>query len=211
LTIIPVEVGPLATNAYLVKDPHAGLGAVIDPGGEGERLARRCLSEDIEPLYIVNTHAHLDHTGANAALKDAFPRAQLCIGARDADTLTDPGGNLAYMLGMPPDGPSADVLLSEGDRVTFGSVSLRVIETPGHTAGGISLVYQGEGPAQVFCGDLVFRRGVGRHDLPGGDWDRLLGSIRTKILILPDETVLWPGHGPATTVGEERRENPYLT
>ena len=210
MIVIPLEVGPLATNAYLLGGENSPEGAVIDPGDDGERLVQRCRSEGIEPLYIIDTHSHWDHIGGNAVLKSAFPRAELCIGADDADALTDPIRNLAGWLGVAAQTPPADVLLREGHHLRFGSTVLSVLDTPGHTPGGISLLCEGTRPAQMFCGDLVFRRAVGRVDFPGGSEEQLLTSIRQKVLTLPDDTILWPGHGPRTTVGEERRENPFF-
>lgn len=210
MRVIRVQVGPLATNAYLVSDERSGQGCVIDPGAEGERLARLCRQGGLEPLYIINTHGHADHTGGNAALKAAFPEARLCIGAGDASMLQGGAENLSAMLGAPVAGPPPDATLHEGVELTFGAVTLKVVETPGHTPGSISLLWDGQEPAQVFCGDLIFRDGVGRTDLPGGDWRSLIASIRDRILVLPDDTVLWPGHGDRTTVGRERRDNAFL-
>ncbi len=210
MVIVALEVGPLLSNAYLLKDEGGEAGAVIDPGAEGERIVARCRSEGLVPHFIINTHGHIDHVGANAALKEAFPGAPLCIGARDADRLTDAAGNLADLFGVPATSRPADMLLEEGRELRFGSVVLQVVETPGHTPGGVCLLAADESPPQLFCGDLVFRLGVGRADLPGGSARELAASIRTRVLTLPDETVIWPGHGPKTTVGAERSENPYL-
>jgi glyoxylase-like metal-dependent hydrolase (beta-lactamase superfamily II) len=209
--VVRLEVGPLACNAYLLVDEAAGAGAVIDPGAEGGRIVRECKANGLTPMFIVNTHAHVDHIGANAAVKEAFPKAQLCVGRRDADRLTDPAGNLAAALAEAAGcGPPADLLLEDGGTLQFGACTLRVLETPGHTPGSVCLLAEREAPPQLFCGDLLFRMGVGRTDLPGGDWTDLVQSIRDKVLSLPDDAVLWPGHGPATSVGRERRGNPFL-
>ena len=132
------------------------------------------------------------------------------MGARDADRLTDPVANLTALFGGSASGPAPDVLLEDGQELRFGSVALRIIETPGHTPGGVCLLAPDESPPQLFCGDLIFRRGVGRSDLPGGDPEELAASIKQRILTLPDETTIWPGHGEGTTVGEERIENPFI-
>jgi glyoxylase-like metal-dependent hydrolase (beta-lactamase superfamily II) len=208
--VICIEVGLLACNAYLVLDEAAGAGAVIDPGAEGGRIVRRCHREGLAPAYIINTHGHADHIGANAELKAAFPAALLCIGERDAGRLVDSAANLTAMLGMSAASPRADRLLAEGQELRFGSVAFKVLETPGHTPGGICLVVEDASPPQLFCGDLIFRDGVGRCDLPGGNEAELVESIRRKVMRLPDETVLWPGHGPKTTVGWERQGSPFL-
>ncbi len=209
MKVFRLEVGPLASNAYLACDGTAG--AVVDPGAEGARIVERCRKEGIEPSFIVNTHGHVDHVGADAALKEAFPDAELCIGAGDAAMLGDAARNLSAFVGAALQAPAPDRLLSEGDELTFGDVTLKVIETPGHTPGGICLLAEAADPPQLFCGDLIFRQGVGRTDFPGGSWEQLMASIRQKVLTLPDRTALWPGHGPPTTVGAERSENPFLS
>ena len=210
--IVQLEVGPLGSNAYLLKDEAGGGGgAVIDPGAEGERIVERCRREGLTPAYVIDTHGHVDHTGANGPLKAAFPEARLCVGAADAPMLADPVASLAALLGAAADGPAPDLLLEDGQMLELGSVALEVLATPGHTPGSICLLARDEGPAQLFCGDLVFRDGVGRTDLPGGSRQQLEASIRRRVLTLPDETVLWPGHGEATTVGRERRSNPFLS
>ncbi len=210
MIVVPLEVGPMAANAYLLRDETSADGAVIDPGGDGDRIVERCRAEGVEPRYIIDTHGHVDHIAANADLKAAFPEAQLCIGAGDAGRLTDPAANLSAMFGLPLDGPAADRLLADGDELRFGAVTLSVLAAPGHTPGGICLLAAQETPPQLFCGDLIFRRGVGRTDLPGGSWPDLVESIRERVFTLPDETVIWPGHGPATTVAEERIDNPFM-
>jgi glyoxylase-like metal-dependent hydrolase (beta-lactamase superfamily II) len=209
--VIRLQVGPLQTNCYLVRGGEGPAGAVIDPGGDAGRIVDRCAEEDIRPELILNTHAHMDHIGANGALKDEFPEAELCIGRREAGNLEEPGANLSAMFGIPVSSPPADREVGDGQAVEFGDVVLRVVETPGHTPGHVCFLARDEDPPQLFCGDLVFRGGVGRTDFPGGSTQRLRESIREKVLSLPDETVLWPGHGERTTVGRERRSNPFLT
>lgn len=210
MRVIRLEVGPMPTNAYLVRAEEGGAGVVIDPGADAGRIIQRCRDEGLTPVYIINTHAHTDHIGANAALKREFPDAQLCMGALAADRIGDPVDNLSAAFGTVSGSPPADVRLRDGQELQFGSVVLEVLHTPGHTPGAICLLARREDPPQLFCGDLVFRRGVGRTDLPGGDPAALRRSIRDKVLVLPDETVILPGHEEVTTVGEERRENPFM-
>ena len=210
MLIVRLEVGPLCANAYQVRDEGSEAGVVIDPGAEGPRIAERCRREGLAPLYIVNTHGHVDHAGANGALKEAFPAARLCIGAADAPMLTDAAASLAALFGGSGDGPPADVLLEDGQELGFGSCVLKVLAAPGHSRGGVCLLDERSDVPQLFCGDLIFRGGVGRTDLPGGDAEQLMASIRERVLTLPDRTVLWPGHGEPTTVGRERRHNPFL-
>lgn len=204
MDIVPIVVGPLETNCYVLVDGDAGECLVIDPGAEAERIAGQCSGHDADLTHILATHAHADHVGALAALKRRFPDARVCIGREDAALLGDRARNLSAMLGLGGEMPQPDRLLEDGDLVEFGQCVLRVMETPGHTRGEVSLVAEGEEPAVVFCGDLIFRGGVGRTDLPGGDEDALRRSI-ARVLSLDDETVLMPGHGEPTTVGREKQ------
>jgi len=205
-----LEVGALAANCYLVLDEVTGHAAIIDPGGDPDRIIRRCERAEGNPLYIINTHGHCDHMAANALLKERYPQAKLCIGKRDAALLTAPLLNLSGAFGQPIRSPEADLLLSEGDRLRVGSLALEVLETPGHTAGSISLLLlEGQGPV-LFCGDLIFSGGVGRTDLDGGDFAELKDSIERKVFALPEQTRIMPGHGPETTVGREKRSNPFV-
>jgi len=205
-----LTVGPLECNCYLVADEASRNAAIIDPGGEAERILRECERRDLRPLYVVVTHAHADHIGAVPELKRRLPAVPLCIGRGDARLLADGVRNLSVMVGLCDPMPEPHVLLAEGDRLELGQSALRVLETPGHTPGGICLHAQEEAPPVVFCGDLVFRGGVGRTDLPGGDPQALRRSIEQKILALPDETRLLPGHGEPTTVGQEKRAGPPI-
>jgi len=155
---------------------------------------------------IVDTHAHFDHVAANAAVREATG-APIAIHRLDAAGLTQPPTLFGMSLGGPVS-PPADRLLEDDEEVVVGDVTLRVLLTPGHTPGGISLLYEPQ-PA-VFSGDALFRLGIGRADLPGGDHETLLRSIRTRLFALPDSTLVYPGHGPATTIGAERAGNPYV-
>jgi glyoxylase-like metal-dependent hydrolase (beta-lactamase superfamily II) len=205
-----LEIGPLATNCYLLREESTRHAAVVDPGDEGERLVRRIQNEELELRYILLTHGHWDHVGAVGAVKAAFPEAEICIGRGDAGSLTDPAGNLSAMLGAALQAPAPDRVLDGGDEVQFGETTLQVRSTPGHTPGGITFVAADQDPPVAFCGDLIFRRAVGRTDFPGGSRQQLERSIREQILTLPDETLLYCGHEEPTTVGEERRENPFV-
>jgi len=204
MRVIRLQVGPLATNAYVAWDGSGPECVVIDPGAEGERIVARCRAEGLTAKFIVNTHAHVDHIGANAELKRAFPDAVLCIGERDAPRLGDAAGSLAAMFGVEATGQAPDLLLHAGQRLSVGAVELTVLETPGHTPGAICLLRRDGGRGQLFSGDLVFRGSVGRTDLPGGSEAELWRSVRTAVLPLPDDTIIWPGHGEPTTLGEER-------
>lgn len=202
---IAIPVGSYETNCYLVWDALSREGIIIDPGFEPEKILARVRQLNLSIKALVNTHGHLDHIGGNAAIVSQF-NCPLCIGAADATLLEDPKLNHSARMRRPVVSPAADRLLRQGDVVEFGHCQLKVAETPGHTPGGISLL----GDGRLFCGDTLFAGAVGRTDLPGGSHQQLLQSICSQLLTLPDETVVLPGHGPATTIGEERKNNPWL-
>ena len=210
MKITRLEVGPLATNAYLLKDDASADGAVIDPGAEGAMIAQRCEQIGLKPLYIINTPVHPDHIGGNAALKQAFPAAQVCMSRGAALRLVDADTDMAVLLGAGAPSPSPEMFLKDGDELGFGGGLLQVLVTPGHIPGSICLLAFQEAPQHLFCGDLFFQGSVGRTDFPGGDQQELMASIREKVLVLPDETIVHPGHGPGTSVGAERQGNPYF-
>jgi len=200
-----IVVGSLATNCYLVYDEESGDCVIIDPGADGETIIRRVEEMGLHPLSLINTHGHVDHVGANRDLKDRYD-VPLCIHAADKPIL---GNILNSALGLfvgARRSPEPDRLLAEGDEILFGSCRLEVIHTPGHSPGSICLY----GEDTLFAGDLLFFGGVGRTDLPGGSWEDLENSIRNKIYLLPDETRILPGHGPSTTVSQEKRSNPFI-
>lgn len=198
-------VGDLATNCYIVGCEETHEGIIIDPGGDADLILREVDRLGLRILQIVNTHGHFDHTLANGAVKEATG-ASLAIHPADAPMLTNPLKSLSFWVGSIRPGPAADVLLNDGDVVRFGRVELKVLHTPGHSPGSISLVTAGT----VFTGDALFQGSIGRTDFPGGNYRQLIQSIRTRLLTLPDDTVAYTGHGPATTIGEERRFNPFL-
>jgi len=198
-------VGMLQSNCYLVACEDTKEGIIIDPGGDGPLILDRVKELGLTINYIVNTHGHIDHIAANRPVKEGTG-AQLAIHQDDAEWLVTDQGSYARMLGVSSPGPAADVLLKEGDEILFGNESLEVIHTPGHSRGGISLV----GDGIVFCGDTLFASGVGRVDLPGGSWEILMDSIKTRLFSLNDDTVAYTGHGAPTTIGREKRSNPWF-
>jgi glyoxylase-like metal-dependent hydrolase (beta-lactamase superfamily II) len=196
----------MATNAYLVGDDEKRECFVVDPGAEGERILAVLKRMGLALRMIVATHGHPDHVGAVAFLKEATG-APFGINPRDVPLLEEWGAMFGHgVLSGYRDPPHPDVELAEGDAIQAGDVALSVIETPGHTPGGISLY----GHGILLCGDTLFNAGIGRCDLPGGDGHLLLESIRTRLLALPGDTKALPGHGDATTIGWERDHNPFL-
>ncbi|MBY0525015.1 MAG: MBL fold metallo-hydrolase [Gemmataceae bacterium] len=201
---------PFAENTYLVWRPEQPDALVIDPGFEPDAILDFLAEHGLKPAAILNTHGHADHIGGNEALKAAFPSAPLLIGVNDAPLLTDADLNLSAPFGVPIVSPPADTLLREGDAIEFAGIRLEVLDIPGHSPGHIVFVHRAE-PCIVFGGDVLFRGSIGRTDFPGGSAPVLLQGIRTKLFILPPDTVVYSGHGPVTTVGHEKRTNPYVS
>lgn len=197
--------GPLETNTYLVADRATGDALVIDPGGDPGEILAFLAKERLRCRQIVNTHGHFDHVSGNRALKSATGAA-LLVHEGDVPMLAGAAAHARIFMMEAENSPQPDVILVDREELRVGDVLLRVVHTPGHSPGGITLVTQGA----AFCGDLVFYGSVGRTDLPGGSERVLLDSIRQHILTLPDDTALYPGHGPETTVGLERRQNPFF-
>lgn len=197
--------GPLQSNSYLVVDERSRRAALIDPGMESERVLEVLRAEELRLEFLILTHGHFDHVYGNEVFKMATG-AQLVIHPEDVPLLAAVPENALLFGFTAPIPPRPDRLVREGDVIKAGAVSLTVLETPGHTPGGISL----RAPGVVFVGDTLFAGSVGRTDLAGGSLEVLLSSIRTKLLTLPDETVVYSGHGPATTIGAERGNNPFL-
>jgi len=198
-------VGPLQVNCYIVYDEKTNEAIVIDPGDDAQDILHLINRLALKVKYIVNTHAHFDHVGANKQIKDATG-AELLIHEADSVLL---GGtaNQARMFGMTaPSSPKADRFVKHGDIIKAGDISLKVLYTPGHSAGGICLT----GDGVVFTGDALFAGSIGRTDLMGGDLMTLITSIKEHLMTLPDETIVLSGHGPQSTIGDERRENPFL-
>ena len=201
-----LHVGPLQTNCYIVGCKDTKEGAIIDPGGDAKRILAEVERLGLKIKYVINTHGHFDHTLANKEVVKATG-ARLAIHSADAPMLSKGGG--AFFFGiMGKASPPADVILDEGQVLILGEIELKVLHTPGHSPGSICLYSEEEGV--LFDGDVLFNMGMGRYDLPGGDYRVLMESIQ-RLLALPDETTVYPGHGPATTIGRERRSNPFLS
>jgi hydroxyacylglutathione hydrolase len=205
MILIRLVVGPLQVNCFILADEKTKDAVVIDPGDDAADILKIVKDKGLAVKYIVNTHGHFDHIGANKAVKEATG-AELLTHEADAQLLAS-ASLQARAFGMNAEtSPPPDRFVKHGDVIAAGEVSLEVLHTPGHSPGGICLLEQG----MVFTGDALFAGSIGRTDLPGGDLKALLHSIKTNLMVLPDETKVFSGHGPASTIGEERRENPFL-
>jgi len=210
MILLGMEVGQLGTNCYIVGCEETREAAVIDPGGDALKILKFLERNNLKLTHIINTHGHIDHIGGNRTLKEQT-QAELIIHEEDASMLTSAGRNLSLFSGMVMSGPAADRTVKEGDKIKVGNtVVLEVIHTPGHTPGGMSLKLEVDDKNILFVGDTLFNGSIGRTDFPGGSYRQLIESIQQKIMVFPDETEVYPGHGPGTKVGFERKTNPFL-
>jgi len=208
-TVITLALGSLETNCYVVAERATGAALCIDPGADAAAIARRVQQEGLTVQGIALTHGHGDHIGAVARLRKEWG-VPVYIHHADADMLTSAARNLSTMLGAHIVTDAADSTVADADALTFGGTRVTVLHTPGHTPGGVCYFIAATTPPLLFSGDTLFRREVGRCDLPGGSWPALQQSVRGKLYVLPGATRVYPGHGPATTIDEEMRENPHV-
>jgi glyoxylase-like metal-dependent hydrolase (beta-lactamase superfamily II) len=209
LKIDRLILGDFQTNCYVVRaDESASDCLVVDAGLDADDLIAFLRQHHLNPVATLLTHGHADHIVGTAALRQHFPQTRVYIHKLDAPMLADPQANLSAFAGMVFTAEPADVLLEDGDTVEQAGITLKVLHTPGHTPGGICLYAPPDG--LVFVGDTLFADSVGRTDFPGGGMDQLIESIRTKLFPLPDGTAVYPGHGMRTTIGREKRSNPYV-
>ena len=197
-------------NTYLAQFEGRKDCVVVDPGLEPGKILAYLDEHGLVPAAILNTHGHSDHIAGNAALKDRWAACPLVIGAAEADKLTDATLNLSAAFGLPIVSPPADVTVVDGETYSAAGLELRVREIPGHSSGHVVYVWMDHDPPIAFVGDVIFAGSVGRTDFPDGDFRQLADGIHRKLFALPDETVLLSGHGPETTVGREKRTNPFV-
>lgn len=205
MKIIQLEVGQLGTNCYIVYCEQTLKAAVIDPGGSPEAILGEINRLNLSIEYIINTHGHADHIGANDAVQQATG-AKVLIHPEDAGMLTNAQRNLSMFIGGGIVCKPADQLLNHNDTIRIGHMEWKVLHTPGHTTGGICLTAD----KVVIAGDTLFAESIGRTDFPGGSYSQLIASIKNNLLTLDDDTRVLPGHGPETTIGWERTHNPFI-
>ncbi len=200
-----LQTGVYAVNCYIIADDKTKEAIVVDPGGDLDDIASVIQKEELQVKYILLTHGHGDHIGALADLKQ-ITGAQVGIHGKDADMLADPAKNLSVQTSGTAIAITADLLLEDGQKLTFGEETVTVIHTPGHTRGGVCFRIDDF----ILSGDTLFRASVGRSDLHGGNHEQLVKSIKTKLFTLPDQTDVYPGHGAASTIAYEKKANPYV-
>jgi len=205
LIIKELVVGPLMANCFICGCSKTKEAVVIDPGGDANTILLSLADSKLKAKYIINTHGHFDHVSANGKMKDATG-ADILIHPLDAPMLEKLSSNAAFFGVSVENSPPCDQTLEEGDTVSFGDITLKVIHTPGHTPGGISLYTNGV----VFVGDTLFAGSIGRTDFPGGDFNTLISSIKTKLFKMEDDIRVFSGHGPETSIGTEKRHNPFV-
>lgn len=201
-------VGLMQANCYILVCEETHNCVIIDPGGDAERILNYIIANELTPTYIINTHGHIDHIGANNEIRKADIKnasQMLCIHEADADMIVNPQKNLSFLIGENFRSVKPDKLLQNGDTIESGTISLTVIHTPGHSPGSICLLTS----EYIFTGDLLFAGSIGRYDFPGSSYTSLINSLK-KVMMLSDDTIVFPGHGPSTTIGEERIYNPFV-
>jgi hydroxyacylglutathione hydrolase len=197
-------------NCYILALPGRTDCLVVDQGLEPDRILAYLEEANLTPAVILNTHGHCDHIAGNGALKDRYPDAPIVIGHGDAIKLTDAEENLSAGFGVPIVSPAADRLVAEGERIEYAGFELLVREIPGHSSGHVVFIWESASTVLVLGGDVLFAGSVGRTDLPGGSFKQLAAGIHEKLFTLSDDAKVLPGHGPITTIGREKKYNPFV-
>ena len=205
MIIESLEVGPIMANCYILGCEKTKEAVVIDPGGDPDKILVTLSQSGLKVTAIINTHGHFDHVGANKRMKEVT-KADLMIHPDDEPMLAELSTAAAGFGLTAENSPRADKYLEEGATISFGSIQLKVIHTPGHSRGGVCL----STPGHLFVGDTLFAGSIGRTDLPGGSFDTLIASIKEKLLVFDDSTTVHPGHGPESSIGREKQMNPFL-
>jgi len=215
-----MALGALGANCYIIGDEKSRRGVVVDPGGDAPRIMEVVSAHRLDVEYIILTHGHVDHIAAVGEVKSKTG-AQVGIHQLDAEMLTRADRNLSSFAGGPVAFDEADIMLRDGQVIELDTLSIRVIHTPGHTPGGICLLVEGPGVGKgeeealghsrlLLTGDTLFAGSIGRTDFPGGSYQELISSIKTRVMVLDGEIPVFPGHGPDTTVVDEREHNPFF-
>jgi len=208
IQILPV--GMFQSNCYIVSCSETGAGVVVDAGDEGERILSAVDKLHVQVKAILQTHAHLDHVGALDEVAPALG-APLCM-HRDEVAVYESVERQAAMFGLgAPKRVTVDRLLEDGDKIGVGKLTAEVFHTPGHSPGHVCFYFREETPPRILVGDVLFKGSIGRTDLPGGSYETIMETLTNVFLPLPDETIVYSGHGPKTTIGEEKRFNPFLS
>ena len=210
LQIRTIVSDPFAENSYVLWHEGQTEAIVVDPGFEPDLILEFLSENGLKLEAIVNTHGHVDHMAGNAEMKRAFPEAPILIGAGDAIMLTDAVVNMSANYGMPVVSPPADRLLKEGELLSLAGIALEVFDIPGHSPGHVVYLIRETKPITVIGGDVLFRGSVGRTDFPGGSFETLKANIERVLWPLSPDSVVYPGHGPVTTVGHEKETNPWV-
>jgi glyoxylase-like metal-dependent hydrolase (beta-lactamase superfamily II) len=208
--IATIVSAPFEQNTYIAHLDGRSDCLVFDPGFDVEQIFEYLDQKKLTPAAFLLTHGHADHIGGNTAMKERWPDCPLIIGRGDEPKLSDAEANLSAPFGLPVTSPPADRLLDEGDVFEGAGFRLEVHEISGHSSGHISFVWRDHQPIVVFGGDILFAGSIGRTDFPGGSFEQLADGIHRHLFTLPDDTIVLSGHGPATTIGREKKTNPYV-
>ncbi len=208
--ILTIVSRPFEQNSYVAWLEGRKDCLVIDPGFEPGKIVAALQQHELTPAAFLITHGHSDHIAGIGALKERWPECPIVIGVNEADKLINPARNLSAKYGIPLTSPPADRLVAAGETIDYAGFQLEVREVPGHSSGHVIFIWRQHDPAVVFGGDVLFAGSIGRTDFPDGSFDQLAAGIREHLFTLPDNTIVLSGHGPATTVGQEKQTNPFV-